>query len=131
MPEAVVEHLAECVACLDAYLDAALRRPALAHVPSEFEERLLSRLSSKRPVEKSPHFFPYFTIAASILAVFLGIELAHYGVFDAALGRLGTVARMLSSFHLNFLSVHSRVLIPFVAAEIIVSAIWFWRQSLA
>jgi hypothetical protein len=66
---ALTAHLAGCDACLEACLDAALRRPPGVRVPEHFREQMLARIPVTAPAE-APEYPWAQVVAATLFPVF-------------------------------------------------------------
>jgi hypothetical protein len=110
-------HLVECPACLEACMEAALRRPAEVRVPRHFREQVLARVPAAAPIEARDCSWVLVT-AASLFAA-LGAGLLWSGALpDIGSVVIGALAR-------------PAVLAAAVGIETTLSLLWMWRVMAA
>ena len=134
IPEEVWLHLSACDGCLDWYLEAGLHCPPDVAIPSEFTERILTRLAgaAAAPHQRRNIHFPYYTLAAGLLAIFYALPILDWNTVAGALGGaatlLGPYFEALANFHIttdNLLL----LLFGLAAIEMAASTVWLWRLS--
>ncbi|MBI3694544.1 MAG: hypothetical protein HY238_06855 [Acidobacteria bacterium] len=106
-------HLASCEACLEASLEAALRKPVDATAPAGFAARTVARLPVNGGAPQST--LPWAVAAAGV--VFVGL-----GALAVANGQIEVLGRWLGKMQ-------TPVLLAFLGLEGVLCLLWFWRVA--
>jgi hypothetical protein len=131
-PDAILQHLAACDECMDAYLQAGLREHAPAEMPQGFADRLLGRLRTQEHLARGARWrFPYFTVAACVLSFLLFVPSGWEELL-----MLGQTMQLFASFRVSSFSMGGgNALLPVLftvgAIEIGASIVFMWRLSRA
>jgi hypothetical protein len=113
----VAAHLAGCEACLDAYLDAALRQPQEVHVPGHFRSRLLARLPVDRRADEPEYSCALLSTAGMLVALGAGLWWS---------GDISGIAALLTDALMR-----PTILIGVGGIEAALSLLWLWRVATA
>jgi hypothetical protein len=130
-PDAILQHLAACDECMDAYLQGGLREQAPAEMPRGFADRLLGRLRTQEDLARGTRWgFPYFTVAACVLSFLLFVPSG----WEELLMLVGQTTQLFASFRVSSFSMGGgNALLPVLftvgAIEIGASIVFMWRLS--
>lgn len=121
---ALAAHLSACESCLEAGLEAALRRAPEVRIPAGFSARLLSRLPAAR-YKAQPSVLPRVLVAACVLFVVWGVSALPitYRWLEQLFALASRWAPALS------VPLRAEWLLSLLAVEAAASLLWIWRES--
>ena len=121
---ALAAHLAACETCLEAVLEAALRRPPAVPVPGDFSARLLASLPPAR-YQAPPSVLPHAVAAACALFAVWGVAVlpSTYRWLEQLGDQVGRWALAIR------LSLRPEWALSLLAAEAAIALFWVWRES--
>ncbi len=123
-------HLDACDQCLEACLEAALRRPEPVRVPADFPSRITALLPAE--YKAPPSVLSYTLVAACVLFAVWGTLTASTGAFAAGARWLEMMLALFVQWvHEPAVPTHIELLLSFVGLETTLSLLWCWRVSRA